>query len=237
MSNYSLMMVAELKQECKKLGFKNYSKLKKQELLNLLTNPNQKNTLEKRKIGKKQREILWNLHFGEDSRSGNCYVCNDKMDILHFEAGHIIAFANGGNDCIDNLRPICLQCNRGMGTENLEEYKSKIVSKDMNMENILMKNGEKISLLDEKYIIVHDLRHILARDFKIDINYNKWGDADSEYGRLQLNNDQVNRIKLQKLGFNVIAIPSRTGLPHSFHYVEWEDVKKYYMNNFNKFIL
>ena len=43
-----------------------------------------------------------------------------------FDVGHNIARAEGGSDNIANFRPICRQCNRGMGTMSIETYKAKL---------------------------------------------------------------------------------------------------------------
>ena len=42
-----------------------------------------------------------------------------------FDAGHNKARAKGGNDNINNLRPICRTCNGSMGTTSIETYKKK----------------------------------------------------------------------------------------------------------------
>ena len=57
---------------------------------------------------------------------GNCYVCNRMLEYDNFEAGHIIAEANGGETTLDNLRAICKPCNTSMRTTNLEEFKKTL---------------------------------------------------------------------------------------------------------------
>lgn len=78
-------------------------------------------------IPKAIRNQLWKKHFG-DNIKGVCYCCKSEIDALtHFEAGHIIASAKGGTDSVDNLRPVCMSCNRSMGTMNMDEYIKKYI--------------------------------------------------------------------------------------------------------------
>lgn len=79
----------------------------------------------KTKIPKKLRIDVWDKYIGSNERTGNCYVCNYKLDITDFEAGHIIAEVNGGSTNLENLRPTCKKCNRSVRTMNMNEYKQK----------------------------------------------------------------------------------------------------------------
>ncbi len=75
------------------------------------------------------REKVW-LTFMGNKAKGNCYCCEEKeITPFHFEAGHVIPKAFGGSDDVENLRPICSPCNKGMGTENLYDYKHRMFSK------------------------------------------------------------------------------------------------------------
>ncbi|MFZ3169183.1 MAG: HNH endonuclease signature motif containing protein [Candidatus Methanoperedens sp.] len=78
----------------------------------------------RRPIDKNVKSTIWKMHNGL-TISGKCYVCQEPIMHHTFEAGHIIAFANGGTDDISNLKPICKSCNGAMGKMNLEEYKKK----------------------------------------------------------------------------------------------------------------
>jgi len=78
-------------------------------------------------IGKNLRMASWRQHFG-NSGEGKCYVCGRTIYIDDFQAGHIIAVAKGGENSVDNIRPICKPCNVGMGTMDLNEYKKKFKS-------------------------------------------------------------------------------------------------------------
>lgn len=79
-------------------------------------------------IPKKVKEDLWIRYFGKKFK-GNCFVCNDIIETHKFEAGHIKSAAKGGSDNISNLKPICMKCNRSMGTDNLNNYKNKYYKK------------------------------------------------------------------------------------------------------------
>lgn len=51
----------------------------------------------------------------------------DIPDILqgNFECGHVVSEKDGGNMSVDNLKPICGQCNRSMGSQNMNDYVKK----------------------------------------------------------------------------------------------------------------
>jgi hypothetical protein len=71
------------------------------------------------------RELVWKK-YNSISLEGKCYSCGYPVTHSHFEVGHNKALASGGNDDIDNLRPICSDCNKAMGSSmTIEEFKSK----------------------------------------------------------------------------------------------------------------
>jgi len=77
----------------------------------------------RKKLGKGARMAVWNKHIGEDILKHKCFCCKiayiSKDD---FEAGHIKSVANHGDNSIENLRPICFNCNRSMGSMNMDIY-------------------------------------------------------------------------------------------------------------------
>jgi hypothetical protein len=79
--------------------------------------------ISKRKVlPKGKRMAVWDRYFPKQ-RIGNCLICNDEIDISDkWEAGHIISHSKGGNDNIENLRPICVNCNRSMKATNMNEW-------------------------------------------------------------------------------------------------------------------
>ena len=75
-------------------------------------------------IPKAVKITLWNKFFGEDNAKGKCEVCQREIKMTEFDAGHIIAVTNGGSDNLDNLAPVCGTCNKSMGTQNLQDFKT-----------------------------------------------------------------------------------------------------------------
>lgn len=80
----------------------------------------------RKSIPKKLRVQVWIRDFGSLEEMGECYCCKEEISFdKDYEAGHIIAHAQGGSDTADNLRPVCQCCNRSMYMQNMEEYKAQ----------------------------------------------------------------------------------------------------------------
>lgn len=76
----------------------------------------------KRKIPPVKRKSVWEKYMGNVINS-KCFCCNiNSINALNFECGHVKSKADGGDDSIDNLRPICSSCNKSMKTENMYLY-------------------------------------------------------------------------------------------------------------------
>tara|TARA_B110000971_G_C19983326_1_gene488375 strand:- start:43 stop:1494 length:1452 start_codon:yes stop_codon:yes gene_type:complete len=62
------------------------------------------------------KQEIWEVNFGNCCRH-DCYVkeCKNRITAWDFHAGHNIPYSEGGEDKIDNLRPICSKCNLSMG--------------------------------------------------------------------------------------------------------------------------
>jgi len=71
------------------------------------------------------KSIVWDKQIGREKGIGKCYVCIKEIDSKHFELGHIIAKSKGGEDTINNLRPICSLCNKSIGNKNMDEFKKQ----------------------------------------------------------------------------------------------------------------
>jgi 5-methylcytosine-specific restriction endonuclease McrA len=54
------------------------------------------------------------------------YKCKTKIIFNNFEMGHLRSVANGGSSTINNLRPICRQCNQKMSDTNWADYERDI---------------------------------------------------------------------------------------------------------------
>lgn len=58
---------------------------------------------------------------------GKCAICEEtEINKKCFEVGHIQARELGGQGELDNLLPMCFDCNRSMGTRNALEYKRDV---------------------------------------------------------------------------------------------------------------
>ena len=75
------------------------------------------------KIPNKVRIDSWNKNIGEDIGSVLCICCaTSKITQNNFHAGHINAKSRGGKNTVENILPICAQCNGSMMTENMGDY-------------------------------------------------------------------------------------------------------------------
>ena len=83
--------------------------------------------LKRNSIPKSVKKQLWKNHFG-DNFKGNCFVCRMEIYRDNWEAGHFISVANGGKDEISNLRPLCFDCNRSMGAQNLDSFVKEFIN-------------------------------------------------------------------------------------------------------------
>lgn len=75
-----------------------------------------------KQVTKRLKKKVWRKC--ETDFDNKCAVCESeeiREDMFH--AGHIVARAMGGRTVISNLIPICIDCNRKMGTRNACEYK------------------------------------------------------------------------------------------------------------------
>ena len=80
----------------------------------------------KKKIPKNLKNEIWNFYNGKKQTDAKCYCCDIKvLHITSWDCGHVVAEINGGELTIKNLRPICSNCNKTMGTENLYDFMKK----------------------------------------------------------------------------------------------------------------
>jgi hypothetical protein len=77
----------------------------------------------KEKIPAAVRKIVWNTYIGKDKPIGKCLCCSEEdISSTNFECGHIKSEKNGGEVTIENLRPICGNCNKSIGGNNMDEF-------------------------------------------------------------------------------------------------------------------
>ncbi|ATZ80189.1 D5 family helicase-primase-endonuclease [Bodo saltans virus] len=111
--------------------------------------------MKKENIPKTLRIAVWNKYIGEYIGKTKCLCC-DSSDItqLKFECGHIIPESKGGLTNINNLLPICNDCNKSMGTKNLHEFKLKYLC-NITKRTLCIKITEKY-IVDTLYEIAGD---------------------------------------------------------------------------------
>ena len=72
------------------------------------------------------KRLVWNKYIGDCVRVSKCVCCNDEPIVrTGFHCGHVIAYIHGGADTVENMRPICQNCNLSMGTQNMSEFMTK----------------------------------------------------------------------------------------------------------------
>lgn len=77
----------------------------------------------KKKIPKKIKNDSWDKNVGKDVGETTCICCRiSEINAKDFIAGHIISEKNGGKVIVENILPICNQCNSSMGVMNMDEY-------------------------------------------------------------------------------------------------------------------
>lgn len=81
-------------------------------------------TEKKKQIPKNLRMQVWQRWIGSETTAGQCFACGIPININAFDAGHNVPESKGGTATLDNLRPVCHQCNLGMGNvSTIEEYR------------------------------------------------------------------------------------------------------------------
>lgn len=79
-------------------------------------------------ISKTFKDAVWDKYIGDSIAKALCFCCEKtEIRMTSFVCGHVIAVCKGGELHIDNLRPICSECNLSMGTQNLFEFKVKLM--------------------------------------------------------------------------------------------------------------
>jgi hypothetical protein len=88
----------------------------------------------KKPIPKALKSSVWIKCIGKEVGMTKCLCCEiNDISQLNFECGHVLAEANGGQTCLENLRPICSTCNRSMGTMHMDEFKRKFFKDEMEL--------------------------------------------------------------------------------------------------------
>lgn len=86
----------------------------------------------KKYVPKKVKNDSWNTYVGETVKRTKCLCCRTtQIDATVFTAGHIISEANGGPPTVENIVPICDQCNLSMGKTNMDEFIKRCYPKNL----------------------------------------------------------------------------------------------------------
>lgn len=82
-------------------------------------------------IPKALKMTIWDEYVGKDKRRALCICCCDReIEINSCEYGHIVSEKEGGQASVENLLPICGQCNRSMSAEHMGEYVQRCYPKN-----------------------------------------------------------------------------------------------------------
>lgn len=82
---------------------------------------------QKSKIPLAMKQTVWVNQFGEVYKH-KCHTnwCHRVITVFDFEVGHNIPESKGGSTSPENLRPICRQCNIGMGNRyTIDEWSDR----------------------------------------------------------------------------------------------------------------
>jgi 5-methylcytosine-specific restriction endonuclease McrA len=76
-------------------------------------------------IAKNLRDNVWLQYMGPFF-SGKCLCCGiNPITFTQFHCGHVLSVNDGGENTIQNLRPICQSCNTTMGSINMLDFIKK----------------------------------------------------------------------------------------------------------------
>ena len=92
-----------------------------------------KTRTKKTRIPKQLKEDVWEEFIGNHNEA-LCYCCRkNKIKNTSYHCGHIIPEKDGGELEIENLRPICQECNSKMATENMRDYIEREYPKNLTL--------------------------------------------------------------------------------------------------------
>lgn len=81
----------------------------------------------KQAIPSLMRTQVWNRWIGIEKGQVKCPYCQiNSITPFFFECGHVLAEAKGGEVSVENLRPICRECNGKMGTQPIDLNKYRL---------------------------------------------------------------------------------------------------------------
>lgn len=82
----------------------------------------------KHKFSAAERQRIWLTYIGK-SFEAKCLIpwCLNRITVFDFHVGHNIPETFGGSYSLDNVRPICKNCNLSMGHRYTQDQWSKII--------------------------------------------------------------------------------------------------------------
>ena len=101
--------------------------------------------IKKETIPKRIRELVWTTH-NTEVFSNKCYVswCDNIINVFNFQVGHDIPESKGGTLDIDNLKPICGNCNLSMSNNySIKEWSNLIKNKSISDNNKSISDNNK----------------------------------------------------------------------------------------------
>lgn len=83
----------------------------------------------KKRIPATLKRVVWHTYIGEEIGRHPCMCCNITMITqMSFHCGHVIPEAKGGPMTVENMRPICNNCNASMGTQDMSTFMTHLTS-------------------------------------------------------------------------------------------------------------
>ena len=145
----------------------------------------------------------------ENNLKGKCFVgCGNMLTINEFDLGHVNAVSMGGDDTIDNLRPICALCNKSMGNQNLLEFKEQYGLDALDQDDISLRI-DKLSKRKTEFEKKSQLKNSIIQDHKLTVQHSIVQNEDLTINNEELHNQllkleekyqkSVNTIKTQLL--------------------------------------
>jgi len=83
--------------------------------------------VKKKSIPSTVKRLVWNKNIGEEIGKSKCYCCKTTyITQSSFHCGHVISEAKGGETIVNNLKPICQNCNSSMGSKDMNEFMNSL---------------------------------------------------------------------------------------------------------------
>ncbi len=75
-----------------------------------------------RAINSALKNAVWHVYF-PTALEGKCTCCKaSTIGSRNFDCGHVVSVHMGGKTSLENLRPICGNCNSSMGKKNMDQF-------------------------------------------------------------------------------------------------------------------